>query len=143
MAWVRFPDGSRRKVERVDKAQAERDLNELLALRAEEASPGPRRLRLATFDEVIDVRLVIGRLRVDRTRTERVEQVLQKMADNGYATSPPSCPPPGWVHEADRYLDGFWWVSNLPSARARALVHTPASYRRRGVMLDRHDLAAA
>jgi hypothetical protein len=40
MAWVRFPDGSRRKVERVDKAAAERDLNELLALRAEEASPG-------------------------------------------------------------------------------------------------------
>jgi hypothetical protein len=54
MAWVRFPDGSRRKVERVDKAAAEQDLNELLALRAEEASPGPRRLRLATFDEVID-----------------------------------------------------------------------------------------
>jgi hypothetical protein len=41
MAWVRFPDGSRRKVERVSKAEAERDLKELLALRAEEASPGP------------------------------------------------------------------------------------------------------
>jgi transcriptional regulator with XRE-family HTH domain len=52
-------------------------------------------------------------------------------------------PPPGWVHDDDRSLDGFWWVSNLPSARARALVHTPASYRRRGVMLDRHDLTAA
>jgi hypothetical protein len=51
--------------------------------------------------------------------------------------------PPGWVHASDRYLDGFWWISNLPSARARALVHTPASYRRRGVMLDRHDLTAA
>jgi hypothetical protein len=123
MAWVRFPDGSRGKVERVDKADAERDLNELLALRAEEESPGPRRLRLATFNEVIDdwfadcpkaavsrnsrrarsksantiatarylldghVRPVIGGLRVDRTRTERVEQVFQKMDDNGYATS--------------------------------------------------------
>ena len=124
MAWVRFPDGSRRKVERVDKAQAERDLNELLALRADEASPAPRRLRLATFDDVIDdwfaadcpkaavsknsrrartksantiatarylldghVRPVIGGLRVDRTRTERVETVFQAMADNGYATS--------------------------------------------------------
>jgi integrase len=124
MAWVRFPDGSRRKVERVDKAEAERDLNELLALRAEEASPGPRRLRLATFDEVIDgwvaadcpkaavsknsrrarvkspntiatarylldghVRPEIGGLRVDRTRTERIETVFQTMADNGYATS--------------------------------------------------------
>ena len=54
MPWIRFPDGSRRKVERVDKAEAERDLNELLALRAQEQSPGPRRQCLATFDEVID-----------------------------------------------------------------------------------------
>ena len=35
MAWVRFPDGSRRKVERVDKSAALRDLDELLTLRAE------------------------------------------------------------------------------------------------------------
>lgn len=51
--------------------------------------------------------------------------------------------PPQWVHGEERFLDGFWWVSDLPSARARALVHAPASYRRRGVMLDRHDLGAA
>jgi hypothetical protein len=37
---------------RVDKASAERDLNEWLALRAEEQSPNPRRQRLATCDEV-------------------------------------------------------------------------------------------
>jgi integrase len=53
MAWVRFPDGARRKVERVEKADAERDLGALLALRASAGSPGPSRLRLATFDEVI------------------------------------------------------------------------------------------
>lgn len=51
--------------------------------------------------------------------------------------------PPAWVHDPVRFLDGFWWVSDLPSARARALVHAPASFRRRGVMLDRHDLQAA
>ena len=54
MAWVRFPDGSRRKVERVDKAAAQRDLDELLALRAQSLDPGPRRTKLATFAEVID-----------------------------------------------------------------------------------------
>jgi integrase len=54
MAWVRFPDGSRRKVERVDKSDAQADLDELLALRAQSLDPGPRRARLATFDEVID-----------------------------------------------------------------------------------------
>lgn len=52
-------------------------------------------------------------------------------------------PPPSWVHDPSRFLDGAWWVSDLPSGRARALVHAPASYRRRGVMLDRHDLEAA
>jgi transcriptional regulator with XRE-family HTH domain len=51
--------------------------------------------------------------------------------------------PPSWVHDASRFLDRAWWVSDLPSARAAALVHAPASFRRRGVMLDRHDLVAA
>lgn len=51
--------------------------------------------------------------------------------------------PPAWVHQESRFLDRAWWVSDLPSARAQALVHAPASYRRRGVMIDRHDLGAA
>lgn len=51
--------------------------------------------------------------------------------------------PPSWVHAPSRFLDGAWWVSRLPSARAAALVHTPASFRRRGVMIDRRDLVAA
>jgi integrase len=60
MAWVRFPDGSRRKVERVEKVDAEKDLNELLALRAQAGSSGPRRLRLATFGEVMDAWVAAG-----------------------------------------------------------------------------------
>lgn len=55
MAWVRFPDGSRRKVERVAKADAERDLSELLAARSQVGSAAPpSRLRLATFNDVLD-----------------------------------------------------------------------------------------
>ena len=134
MAWVRFPDGSRRKIERVSKADAQHDLDELLALRASAESPGPRRRRLATFGEVIDawvgegcptaapssrgrhartkspntvanvrylldghVRPEIGRLWVDRTTTERLERVFQKMASAGYATST--------IHHAWLYLN--------------------------------------
>ncbi len=52
-------------------------------------------------------------------------------------------PAPAWTASPGRFLEGFWWVSSLPSARARALVHSPASYRRRGVMLDRVDLQVA
>ncbi len=54
MAWVRFPDGTRRKVERVDKSDAQHDLDELLALRAQSLDPGPRRTRQLSFNEVID-----------------------------------------------------------------------------------------
>lgn len=50
--------------------------------------------------------------------------------------------PPDWVHDDSRFLDWVWWVSDLSSARAEALVHTPASYRRRGVMIARRDLQA-
>lgn len=51
--------------------------------------------------------------------------------------------PPVWVHGEARFLEVPWWVADLPSARASALVHAPASYRRRGVLIDRHDLVAA
>ena len=124
MAWVRFPDGSRRKVERVTKADAQRDLDELVALRAQSHDPGPRREKLASFAEVIEswfaagcpnstptaksrhVRVkspntianarqllgtsvlpAIGRLRVDRTSTERLEELFNGMVEKGYATS--------------------------------------------------------
>ena len=50
---------------------------------------------------------------------------------------------PAWVLDSSRFLDQAWWVSDLPSARIQALVHTPASFRRRGVMIDRHDLISA
>src|SRR5919199_6455253 len=71
MAWVRFPDGSRRKVERVEKADAQRDLDELLALRAQSLEPGPRRMRKATFDEVIDAWFADGCPNVAPTKTSR------------------------------------------------------------------------
>lgn len=124
MAWVRFPDGTRRKVERREKADAQRDLDELLALRAQDVAPEPRRVRQATFAEVIaawfeagcpnvaptsksrharvkspntianarqllgtSVLPVIGKLWVDRTTTERLEDLFNDMADKGYATS--------------------------------------------------------
>jgi hypothetical protein len=123
-AWVRFPDGSRRKVERVAKADAERDLRNLLAQRATVGEPEPRHQRLATFSDMIDawleagcpnsgatsrsrhaktkspntianargllgkhVRPNLGNLRVDRTTTERLEALFNKMAADGYSTS--------------------------------------------------------
>jgi integrase len=71
MAWVRFPDGTRRKVERVDKADAQRDLDELLALRAQSLDPGPRRQKKATFAEVIDAWMEAGCPTVSPSRRTR------------------------------------------------------------------------
>ena len=124
MAWVRFPDGTRRKVERVDKADAQRDLDELVSQRAQTQEPHARHVRQATFNEIIDewfvagcpnvtptkasrharvkspntlanarqllgasIRPAIGEQRVDRTTTERLEQLFRDMAEREYATS--------------------------------------------------------
>ncbi|ORW08550.1 hypothetical protein DQP56_00530 [Mycolicibacter senuensis] len=50
-------------------------------------------------------------------------------------------PGPLWTVTLDRFLSRAWWVSPLPSARRHALLWTPASFRRRGIYLDRHDLS--
>jgi transcriptional regulator with XRE-family HTH domain len=48
--------------------------------------------------------------------------------------------PPQWVNNDARTLKSAWWVSSLAAGRAQALLHCPAALRRRGVMIDRHDL---
>ena len=60
MAWVTFPDGSRRKVERVEKDDAEADLKTLLFERATAEVASPRRERLASFDQVVDAWVAAG-----------------------------------------------------------------------------------
>lgn len=49
-------------------------------------------------------------------------------------------PGPLWALAVERFLYRAWSVSTLPSARVQALLWTPASFRRRGIYLDRHDL---
>ncbi len=75
MAWVRFSDGSRRKVERVDKAAAPADLDALVTLRAQESMPDPPRKRMATFGEAIEAWFADGCPNVAPTRTSRHARV--------------------------------------------------------------------
>lgn len=49
-------------------------------------------------------------------------------------------PSPLWTITTERFLPTAWWVSDLPSARAYALVGTPAAFRRRGIYIDRYDI---
>ncbi len=75
MAWVRFPDGARRKVERTDKAAAQADLDDLLTLRAQELGPDPARTRQATFADVIEAWFAEGCPNVSPTRKSRHARV--------------------------------------------------------------------
>lgn len=49
-------------------------------------------------------------------------------------------PGPMWTVLPERFLKHSWWVSDLPSAKPFAIKWTPASFRRRGIYLDAHDL---
>ena len=80
MAWVRFPDGSRRKVERVDKAAAQRDLDELLALRAQALEP-PSPPAAGGVIRAGDRRLARGRL-PDRLADEHVTPCPGEVAEH-------------------------------------------------------------
>jgi transcriptional regulator with XRE-family HTH domain len=74
------------------------------------------------------------------TGDERFDALLAAIAEDACVRGGKA--PPGWVFDPKRFLDRAWWVSSLPSAKVQALVHTPASFRRRGVMIDRRDLEA-
>ncbi|HET8930210.1 MAG TPA: hypothetical protein VFN21_06085 [Acidimicrobiales bacterium] len=71
MAWVRFPDGTRRKVERISKHDALTDLDQLLALCDDGLAAAPSRTRLATFDEILDAWFEAGCPNVSPTRKSR------------------------------------------------------------------------
>lgn len=47
---------------------------------------------------------------------------------------------PRWVLDPDRFLDCFWFVSEVPGFRALALAQAPAAFRRRGVLLPARSL---
>lgn len=47
---------------------------------------------------------------------------------------------PAWALEPDRFLDRFWFVSEVPGFRAIAIAQAPAAFRRRGVFIPERSL---
>lgn len=47
---------------------------------------------------------------------------------------------PAWSIESDRFLDRFWFVSDVPGFRAIAIAQAPAAFRRRGVFIPERSL---
>ena len=102
-----------------------------------------RRLRLVfEFLREVDTTELTLRVAVEPESTgdQRFDAMLAALSEDLCVSNGVS--PPSWVFADQRFLDSAWWVSNLKSARTRALVNAPASYRRRGVMIDRHDLTS-
>lgn len=47
---------------------------------------------------------------------------------------------PAWSIEPERFLDSFWFVSEVRGFRATAIAQAPAAFRRRGVFLPERSL---
>lgn len=47
---------------------------------------------------------------------------------------------PAWVIEPSRFLDRFWFVSEVPGFRAVSIAQAPAAFRRRGVFIPERSL---
>ncbi len=47
---------------------------------------------------------------------------------------------PSWSVEPGRFLDRFWFVSDVPGFRAISIAQAPAAFRRRGVFVPERSL---
>jgi hypothetical protein len=51
--------------------------------------------------------------------------------------------PPEWVDDPSRFLEEWWFVSGMKSLHANAMVHSPISFKRRGVFITEGALTYA
>lgn len=49
-------------------------------------------------------------------------------------------PRPAWSVEPDRFLDRFWFLSDVPGLRAISIAQAPAAFRRRGIFIPERSL---
>jgi len=75
----------------------------------------------------------------DPTGDERWDVLFAGLAE--HLTMRDGEPAPEW--SATRGLRRFWFPFNTPGARAQALVHAPAAFRRRGVFVADYEIDAA
>ena len=47
---------------------------------------------------------------------------------------------PAWSLAPERFLDRFWFVSEVPGFRAVAIAQAPAAFRRRGIFIPERSL---
>ena len=63
------------------------------------------------------------------------EQTLALVAPAEHLAAPNELERPPWATEPHRFLDRFWFVSDVPGFRALAIAQWPAAFRRRGIFI--------
>ncbi|MGH3479034.1 MAG: hypothetical protein ACRDQD_19640 [Nocardioidaceae bacterium] len=96
-------------------------------------------LREAVADFVDDLRWARDGADIARRITERpcnlnprTDAYLAALAE--HFASAHRTPTPTWASEPDRFLSRIWWP-RYPGLWARAIVESPAAFRRRGILL--------
>lgn len=80
-----------------------------------------------------DLRARATRVRPEPTGDPRADAYLGALAEHLAATR--GLERPGWALEPGRFLDRFWFVSEVPGFRALAVAQSPAAFRRRGIFI--------
>lgn len=72
--------------------------------------------------------------RPDSTGSTKLDAMLAATVEFACATHRVASP--SWVNEPEYFLDQFWFVSEISSLEADAMVHSPISYARRSIFLN-------
>jgi hypothetical protein len=80
-----------------------------------------------------DLRARAIRARPEPTGDPRADAYLGALAEHLAATH--GIARPAWSVETGRFLDRFWFVSDVPGFRALAIAQSPAAFRRRGIFI--------
>jgi len=68
----------------------------------------------------------------------KADALMAGIAEHLAATRGLECP--AWVHESQRFLDRFWFVSDVVGFRAISLAQTPMALKRRGIFWPARSL---
>jgi len=112
-----------------------------VAHRVETGTP----LRAAVADFLDDLNLardtddVARRIRDEPPSVDsRTDAYLGALAEHIAARA--GLPTPSWSRHPDRFLDHFWWPTSVSGLAARAVVESPAAFRRRGIFVGASTL---
>jgi hypothetical protein len=85
-----------------------------------------------------DLRARAIRARPELTGDSRADAYLGALAEHLAATR--GMERPAWSVESERFLERFWFVSEVPGFRALAIAQSPAAFRRRGIFVAKGAL---